>query len=359
MSSNDNKGKGFSNFKSSFIEKKNYNENIAAKGLCGPKGERISNKSIMQDHMISGWNKTDIQKRYIRDLKDKVVPGNSELQSDKNTSINSDDKKLWDENDINLPQDEGVAESSYLDQSNNTSRGDDFIKSYSKVLNSYICEDLINLGQSSIITMSNGIEEQTIRSNVIPLDSFQEMRSKSIREYLRNNLFSPYIKQFPVLHKKSWVNFSIGYQKLEPEKGYKNIETIEIGNSSWYNNPRSMMWIVFLNDVEEGGGLEFGLQNLIIKPEAGMGVVWPASFTHSYLNSLPKKGEKHILIGSISLISEMEVWSESPETFKDVGNNVKIQDQRKDVSELFVDGATGTPIDSSNIPSWGKTWNKK
>ena len=54
---------------------------------------------------------------------------------------------------------------------------------------------------------------------------------------------------------------------------------------------------LFLNDVDEGGELEFLHQGIRIKPRKGDFVVWPAYFTHLHRGNPPLKDEKWIVTG--------------------------------------------------------------
>ena len=57
------------------------------------------------------------------------------------------------------------------------------------------------------------------------------------------------------------------------------------------------MVLLFLNDVDEGGELEFLYQSKRIKPKAGTMVISPAFFTHTHRGNPPLSGEKYILNG--------------------------------------------------------------
>ena len=86
-------------------------------------------------------------------------------------------------------------------------------------------------------------------------------------------------------------------QKTLPQQGY------HIWHCEHCNCPSSqkslLAWAIFLNDVEEGGELEFLYQSLRIKPKRGDIVLWPAGFTHMHRGNPPLKGEKYIVKGWI------------------------------------------------------------
>ncbi|WP_199609241.1 2OG-Fe(II) oxygenase [Flocculibacter collagenilyticus] len=58
---------------------------------------------------------------------------------------------------------------------------------------------------------------------------------------------------------------------------------------------RTLVFMYYLNDVQEGGGTEFYFQNRSVKPEAGSLVIFPTSFTHTHKGSIPISNDKYIL----------------------------------------------------------------
>lgn len=62
---------------------------------------------------------------------------------------------------------------------------------------------------------------------------------------------------------------------------------------------RSLLFLVYLNDVEEGGETEFYYQQLKVKPKKGTIVIAPAGFTHTHRGNTPISGDKYVLAGWI------------------------------------------------------------
>ena len=58
---------------------------------------------------------------------------------------------------------------------------------------------------------------------------------------------------------------------------------------------RLLLFMFYLNDVEEGGETDFYYQNESIKPKAGRMVIAPAYFTHTHRGNVPKSNDKYIL----------------------------------------------------------------
>ncbi len=57
---------------------------------------------------------------------------------------------------------------------------------------------------------------------------------------------------------------------------------------------RVVLYMFYLNDVEEGGETEFYYQNRLLKPKKGTMVIAPAGFTHSHRGNMPLSGDKYI-----------------------------------------------------------------
>ena len=62
---------------------------------------------------------------------------------------------------------------------------------------------------------------------------------------------------------------------------------------------RSGAYILYLNDVPEGGETEFLYQRLRVSPKEGTLVIFPASYTHTHRGNPPLRGSKYIMTGWI------------------------------------------------------------
>ena len=61
-------------------------------------------------------------------------------------------------------------------------------------------------------------------------------------------------------------------QRTEPKEGYHVFHCEQLDGVL---NKEPLAWMVYLNDVEEGGETEFLYQQLKIKPSKGRVVIWP------------------------------------------------------------------------------------
>jgi hypothetical protein len=84
-------------------------------------------------------------------------------------------------------------------------------------------------------------------------------------------------------------------QKYIKNKGY-----CEFHNDSYNETKvcvRILTYIWFLNDVSNGGEIEFGDKDLIITPEAGKLLIFPSTWTYSYKQNYPLSNDKYLIIG--------------------------------------------------------------
>ncbi len=58
---------------------------------------------------------------------------------------------------------------------------------------------------------------------------------------------------------------------------------------------RVLLWLIYLNDIEEGGETEFFYQQAKIKPTQGSLVLAPCGFTHTHRGHIPVSSDKYVL----------------------------------------------------------------
>ncbi len=74
--------------------------------------------------------------------------------------------------------------------------------------------------------------------------------------------------------------------------------SFHIENSGAHNMRRVMAYILYLNDIKEGGETEFLHQAIRVKPETGKILIFPAYFTHVHRgNPVLSKEDKYIMTG--------------------------------------------------------------
>jgi Rps23 Pro-64 3,4-dihydroxylase Tpa1-like proline 4-hydroxylase len=92
--------------------------------------------------------------------------------------------------------------------------------------------------------------------------------------------------------------YEMRIQKTCKSQGY-HVWHHECGTRQTSN--RVLFFILYLNDVEEGGETEFLYQSKRVKPKAGRIVISPTGFTHTHRGNPPLSGDKYIITGWVSM----------------------------------------------------------
>jgi len=82
-------------------------------------------------------------------------------------------------------------------------------------------------------------------------------------------------------------------QKTSPKEGY-HVWHLE-HNRGIENSHRALAYIIYLNDIEDGGETEFLNFSLRVKPKKGRIVIWPSGFPYVHRGNPPLKNEKYIV----------------------------------------------------------------
>jgi hypothetical protein len=75
---------------------------------------------------------------------------------------------------------------------------------------------------------------------------------------------------------------------------------------------RVLLFMFYLNDVDEGGETEFLYQERNLKPTAGTMVIAPAGFTHTHRGNVPRSNDKYILTSWILFNRAEQIYDRKP-----------------------------------------------
>jgi len=64
---------------------------------------------------------------------------------------------------------------------------------------------------------------------------------------------------------------------------------------------RILVWMTYLNDIDEAGETEFVHYDLKVKPRAGQTLIWPAEWTHAHRGNPTVSESKYIITGWFNL----------------------------------------------------------
>jgi len=127
-----------------------------------------------------------------------------------------------------------------------------------------------------------------------------------------------------------WVQFALdhyttSYPMLKESGAFKmdpgfNYQVYPKGHAynGWHSErasidctERMLVWMIYLNNCEDGGETAFLYQKFKCKPEKGLLLFWPSDFTHTHRGMPSFKTEKKIFTGWYSYVrkGDVLVWN--------------------------------------------------
>ena len=106
-----------------------------------------------------------------------------------------------------------------------------------------------------------------------------------------------YLEKYPFLNDGRQVSWRhLKWHTVEKHGGY---HAWHYENSAASHAQREVVWMIYLNDLEEDGGgeTEFMYQLKRIRPTKGTVVIFRAGYTHVHKGNMVLKGDKYILTG--------------------------------------------------------------
>lgn len=185
---------------------------------------------------------------------------------------------------------------------------------YEGHINHALCDKIIEFHKNSDIKsfglVGNDKKVQFVDKNIkdsidVVLNSDEILYDNYVQE-LKKNMES-YIEIYPTCNFYSPFGLSevINVQHYKPGGGYKTWHT-ERTKSSGYNSKRHLVFMTYLNDVEDGGGTEFWNQGLTVQARKGKTLIWPADWTHTHRGVVSHTQEKYIVTGWLSYLDEKD-----------------------------------------------------
>ena len=216
----------------------------------------------------------------------------------------------------------------------------DFIEVYPKILSGEFCQHLIDKfdasPDSSPGVTVHGVDHTKKDSSDIRISSHPDWRQET-HEIVKQTIRSlvPYARRFPFMlvgatainktDSKSGKRRSLTHEDIvvmsDPQIAELILKIYRLGSINlqkykqgvggyhhWHSEVcpspqdpqcesmhRVLLWMYYLNDVEEGGETEFFHQRKKIKPQRGTFVVAPTSFTHTHKGHVAESNDKYIL----------------------------------------------------------------
>jgi hypothetical protein len=170
-----------------------------------------------------------------------------------------------------------------------------------------LCNNLINLFEKSNNKSEGRMGHHKInktKKDSIDLTFDINSQEPLIQKYISN--LSLVLEQYKKKYKYAdnpqdrWgITEVFNIQRYLPNQGFHIYHSERTGV---FNSLRHLVFMTYLNDVKDNGETEWFYQNLKIKPETGLTVVWPTDWTFTH-RGIPSKTEtKYIVTGWYSYI---------------------------------------------------------
>lgn len=153
-----------------------------------------------------------------------------------------------------------------------------------------------SLGLNDIVSRREELVAGDERS--IPVDKMIGKISNNFIPTLQNCLDS-YTDKYSALNDFGMLTtYSNKMQRTDVGQGY-HMWHCEQGNRE--SSSRILAYLVYLNDVDDGGETEFLYQHIRVKPKKGTVVIFPAGFTHTHRGNPPLSNTKYVFTGWLEL----------------------------------------------------------
>ena len=178
-----------------------------------------------------------------------------------------------------------------------------------------ICDDLIQFFDDSPNKKAGVTADSMGKGNIDPnkkesLD-LNLPRGELVNRYIGklNEVGKQYIGQYEYCGQLSpWgVVEPIAIQHYKPGEGFK-IWHFERDNSSDQIARRHLAFMTYLNDVNDGGGTSFHYQDMTVKAEKGLTLIWPSEWTHTHKGEVSNTEEKYIITGWFSTYTKEQFY---------------------------------------------------
>jgi len=185
---------------------------------------------------------------------------------------------------------------------------ENFIKTY-QLKRKHVCRNVINwfernedkLAKPGKIRNGGGLSTVAPKiknSSDISISLNEAYKHEELAEALDElpRAIEQYLDSFPILKGSSFcIKEDINIQKYTPPDGGFHAEHTE--RQSLKASSRMLVWMIYLNTVEDGGGTEFIYYNKIEKAEEGKILIWPTDFTHTHRGIKSPTEPKYIMTG--------------------------------------------------------------
>jgi prolyl 4-hydroxylase len=175
-----------------------------------------------------------------------------------------------------------------------------------------LCDKIINFFESSEDLIYKG----TVGPNEINTD-YKDCDQCNLNDNI--SLFNEYLNELIVASNKyikeyKFVDYYAPWGVIEPINIKRYVPPSQAFHS-WHTERadsimpvclRNLVFMTYLNDIDDGGETEYYYQKLKIKPKKGLTVIWPADWTHTHRGITSPTQTKYIVTGWMSYLPKYD-----------------------------------------------------
>ena len=176
----------------------------------------------------------------------------------------------------------------------------------------YFCDEIIEHmkhspdaidGEIYLPDKKMGVDPFIKISKELPLNDNEVMLNRYHNEL--KLVLNEYIKKYPMCDKYSgFADKEATKVQYYPANGAYFQWHTERGTDEEPFCARHLVFMTYLNDIDEGGETEFYHQKIKMKPEKGLTLIWPADWTFTH-RGIPSPQEKYIVTGWLNYDSKI------------------------------------------------------
>jgi len=164
----------------------------------------------------------------------------------------------------------------------------------------YICDEIIDYMNQNYKLYQEGFSVDGINKKVKESKDIFINTKNSTKTFYN---YRVYLKKCLDEYIKEYNNIKVNFEVIEDY----NLQSYPVGGGfkQWHceNNfdkstyKRVLVFMTYLNDVEDGGETEFFYQKIKVKPRKGLTLIWPSGWTHTHRGVPSMSEEKYVLTG--------------------------------------------------------------
>lgn len=184
---------------------------------------------------------------------------------------------------------------------------ENFVGSYENILSKEQCQSIINyfeqlrpynlvIDSNQYNTKSHFRKDESVfafHPDVITLPIGSPVLMPFAEEFWK--CYEHYCQEFEILRTAAPHGmYMLRIQRTDIGGGFHNFH---FENTGCETANRIVSFMMYLNDVEDGGETEFLYQHTRYKPKTGRLLIWPATYTHTHRGNPPLSNTKYIITG--------------------------------------------------------------